>query len=483
MEMTIEIFLCYAHEDEEYQQQLEKQLSLSQRNGRINLWHNGKIKPGEAQQQVTFAHLDTAQIVLLLVSPNFIASNYCYCVMKRARELYEQKKTPVIPIILSPVGWQDGPLEGLQALPNNGKPIRGGGRNLDVTFFEVAEGIRHVIEEIKTQLPVTPLSSQEPEKRGKNLRHSSVQEQKPLSGKFSAEPKAHQETGAIPLEDLSQANASRCLQVTRDEKNQFDKNIQKHECRNRRKRRLLVSLFVLLILIFPLFSFLPRPLCFATFCHFSQQPTQQPVPQNEGEVQDQNLAVQFIGTQQNTFTLPGDPLRLSPNQLSKQGVPALCIDQHQQQSVFRITIVIHNLRKDQYVLLIEQVQLIVEQITFIPRPLDVFVQSPPVMSNYNLYRALYMGQDPNTRILTKYDNPPSDYVFLTLHETDKISIQVASSVEVFLSFRIAITYRVANEGQTHTLTLPHIFQMIFTHTSNWHPYQVRDGRFTQLDTP
>jgi hypothetical protein len=135
------------------------------------------------------------------------------------------------------------------------------------------------------------------------------------------------------------------------------------------------------------------------------------------------------------------------------------------------------------VLLIGQVQLIVEQITFVPRPLYVLAQSLPALSNYNLYRTIYTGQDPNTHILTKYDNPPHNYVSLTFKETDKISLQVDSSVEAFLSFRIAITYRVANEGQTHTLTLPNVFQVIFTSKSNWYPYQVQDGHFIQIDTP
>ena len=62
METAVKIFLYYAHEDEVYQQLLEKQLSPLQRIGRIDLWHNGKINPGESLQQVTFARLVAAQI-------------------------------------------------------------------------------------------------------------------------------------------------------------------------------------------------------------------------------------------------------------------------------------------------------------------------------------------------------------------------------------------------------------------------------------
>ncbi len=301
--------------------------------------------------------------------------------------------------------------------------------------------------------------------------------------KSLAKPKVQQEpTNVISPEGLSQAVVSRSPMAVRDQESQSGRSVKPTK---QRKRRLLVAHVILLVLLFSLLPFLLPSAHFATFSRSSQQQTKPSSTKNDGEVQDQNLDVQFIDTQQNTFALPGDPRGLSPNQLSKQGVPALSIDQPKQQvpTVFRIAIRISNLRRDQYVLLIEQVQFIVEQITSIPHPLYALVQNPPALSNYNLYRGTYTGQDTNVPILTTYDNPPYTYVFLTLHETDTINIQVTSLVEALLSFRIAITYRVANEDQTHTLTLPHIFQVVFSDKSNWHPYQLRDGHFTQLDTP
>ena len=160
---TIDIFLYSAPADREYQQQLERHLSLLQRNGRIRLWHHGNIKPGEARKQVTLAHLNTAQIVLLLISPDFATSLDCNEVMNKALERQKRKQTYIIPIIVSPVvGWQDEALGDLQASPKRGTSLRSGPwRNLDEAFFEVAEDILHVIDEVITQPSIlAPRSNQ-----------------------------------------------------------------------------------------------------------------------------------------------------------------------------------------------------------------------------------------------------------------------------------------------------------------------------------
>lgn len=484
MEATIEIVVCYAHDDEKYLQRLQQHLRALQRQEPISVWCDRSISPGATWENEILAHLESAQIILLLVSRNFMDSDYCWNVeVKVALERSGRGEARVIPIIIEPVFWRDGPLGKLQALPKDGKPIRSPSwHSQDEAFFEVAEGIHSVIEEIKKQSSAFPLSSQLLEQNEKILQDTDMHEQS-LSGKFLTVPEVHPGlVGLISADDGSQKFGSRYSEVAVDEESQHSRRTQKRRQRHLSKRSLLVSLAILLVLMSPLLPSLSRPLCFLTVCHSSQQPSSQ----NEGEVRDQNLAVQFIGTQQNTFVLPGDPSRLNPNQLLKQGVPALCIDQPKQQvpTIFRIAIGISNLRRDQYVLLIEQVQIIVEQIASIPHPLYALMQNLPALSNYNLYRGTYTGGDTNVPVVTTYDYPPYSYVFLTLHETDRISIQIASLVEVFLSFRIAITYRVANEGQTHTLTLPTLFRIIFSDKSNLHLYQkLQDGHLSQLDTP
>jgi TIR domain len=162
---SIEIFFSYAHEDEEFCKQLEKHLSLLEKQGIINTWHDRNINAGSEWEREINAHLNTAQIILLLVSPDFIASNYCYSdEMERAMKRHERGNARVIPIILRPVYWQGARFGKLQALPTDAKPIVSSyWHNTDEAFFNVAEGIRKVVEELKTESqlsqPILPTKS------------------------------------------------------------------------------------------------------------------------------------------------------------------------------------------------------------------------------------------------------------------------------------------------------------------------------------
>lgn len=149
---AVEIFFSYAHEDERLQNELVKQLSLLQREGLIKEWHDRQISPGKEWASEIDSHLNTARIILLLVSADFMASNYCYGIeMKRAMERHAFEEARVIPIILRPVDWQSAPFGKLQSLPKDGKPVTTWS-NTDKALLDVAKGIRKVIEELKANL-------------------------------------------------------------------------------------------------------------------------------------------------------------------------------------------------------------------------------------------------------------------------------------------------------------------------------------------
>jgi hypothetical protein len=74
---SLEIFYSYAHEDERLRKALDKQLSLLKREGLITAWYDHKITAGKEWESEILTHLDSAQIILLLISPDFIASDYC----------------------------------------------------------------------------------------------------------------------------------------------------------------------------------------------------------------------------------------------------------------------------------------------------------------------------------------------------------------------------------------------------------------------
>ncbi len=151
---TFEVFYSYAHKDEKLRDKLETQLSLLKQQGHITNWHDRKIVPGQEWADEINEHLNTADIILLLVSPDFLASDYCYGIeMKRALERHEAGNAKVIPIILRKVHWQGALFGKLQALPTDAKPVTSRGwHNQDEAFFNVAEGIRKIVERIRSSV-------------------------------------------------------------------------------------------------------------------------------------------------------------------------------------------------------------------------------------------------------------------------------------------------------------------------------------------
>ena len=145
---AIKVFYSYAHRDEPLRTELDKHLSSLRREGVIAGWHDRRIMAGTEWAGAIDAHLQRAQIILLLVSADFLASDYCYDVeLQRAMARHEAGEARVIPIILRAVDWQYAPFDTLQALPQDGRPITSW-PNQDEAFLDVARGIRAVAEEI-----------------------------------------------------------------------------------------------------------------------------------------------------------------------------------------------------------------------------------------------------------------------------------------------------------------------------------------------
>ncbi|HEU5377865.1 MAG TPA: toll/interleukin-1 receptor domain-containing protein [Ktedonobacteraceae bacterium] len=141
----LKIFYCYAREDKMLRDQIDQHLSALKRSEQVVVWHDRAIRPGAVWKQEIAKNLDSAHIILLLVSANFIASDYCYGIeMKRALERHETGQVRVIPILLKPVHWEDTPLASLQVLPTDAKPISMWG-NEDEALADVAKGIGKVV--------------------------------------------------------------------------------------------------------------------------------------------------------------------------------------------------------------------------------------------------------------------------------------------------------------------------------------------------
>ena len=155
---ALEVFFSYSHVDQDLRDRLEIHLSILKSQGVISSWHDRKIIPGVEWASEIDTHLDTAQIILLLISADFLASPYCTEVeVMRAMERHDARQARVIPIILHYCNWQSAPFGKLQALPTDGKPIDSRHwYNKDEAFLNVAQGIKKAIEDIHAlENPVT----------------------------------------------------------------------------------------------------------------------------------------------------------------------------------------------------------------------------------------------------------------------------------------------------------------------------------------
>ena len=136
------VFFSYCHADEALRDQLEKQLAMLKRQGVIETWHDRRISAGQEVDAAIDDHINGDEIILLLVSPDFIASDYCYNIeMARAMERHNAKDAIVIPVILRPCDWHHAPFGKLLGTPQDGKPVTLW-PDRDEAFLQVAKEVR-----------------------------------------------------------------------------------------------------------------------------------------------------------------------------------------------------------------------------------------------------------------------------------------------------------------------------------------------------
>ncbi|HEY3988842.1 MAG TPA: toll/interleukin-1 receptor domain-containing protein [Acidobacteriaceae bacterium] len=142
------LFFSYSHADEAFRDRLEKHLSALKRLGAISTWHDRRITVGTELDNAIDDHLNSSDVILLLVSPDFIASEYCYeREMNRALQRHSLHEARVIPVILHPCDWQDLPFGKLLAAPTDGRPISKW-PNTDEAFLNVVNSIKAALKEL-----------------------------------------------------------------------------------------------------------------------------------------------------------------------------------------------------------------------------------------------------------------------------------------------------------------------------------------------
>lgn len=152
------VFFSYSHADEELADMLQKHLAAMKNNGLITTWHDRCIRAGDEFGHEIDKNLNDADVILLLIGSDFIASRYCYEIeMARAIERHEAKEARVIPVILRPCDWHDTPFGKLLAAPRDGKPIRKW-PDLDEAFLDVVNAIKASIKKPDVETITRPVT-------------------------------------------------------------------------------------------------------------------------------------------------------------------------------------------------------------------------------------------------------------------------------------------------------------------------------------
>jgi O-acetyl-ADP-ribose deacetylase (regulator of RNase III) len=145
---AVSVFISYSHADERWRKELGKHLSVLERQGLIATWHDRMIGAGTEWAGAIDSHLNEARVILLLISADFIHSNYCYDVeMTRALERHRERSALVVPLMIRAVSLQGTPFAALQALPKDAKPVATWG-DQDSAFVDITDGLRNAIQDL-----------------------------------------------------------------------------------------------------------------------------------------------------------------------------------------------------------------------------------------------------------------------------------------------------------------------------------------------
>jgi hypothetical protein len=143
-------FISYSHRDEPLLERFHAHLAMLRREGRITSWYDRQIAAGATIDRDIGKQLDSCQIFVALVSPDFLNSGYCYDKeMTRSIERHEAGQLVIIPVILEPCEWLASPLKQFKAIPKDGKPISEW-TNKNTAWLDVVTDLRRLVESMQT---------------------------------------------------------------------------------------------------------------------------------------------------------------------------------------------------------------------------------------------------------------------------------------------------------------------------------------------
>ncbi|KFC19048.1 toll/interleukin-1 receptor domain-containing protein [Epilithonimonas lactis] len=161
-------FISYSHKDSNYLERLKVHLAQMKRDEVITEWTDEEIHAGGSLSNIISDALNSSELFLALLSPDYIASNYCYNKeFETAQRMQEDGKIIIVPIIVEPCDWQRTPFGNLKAIPKDGKPISEY-TNQNVAFLNVVDELRRLTQKIS---PPSSVIAEQPQTK-ENLRRN-----------------------------------------------------------------------------------------------------------------------------------------------------------------------------------------------------------------------------------------------------------------------------------------------------------------------
>jgi hypothetical protein len=150
----IRLFVAYARADKAIMDRLNQNLKTFKKAKLIDdIFYDGDILPGEEWDKKIKSALEKADIVILLISDDFLASDYCYNQeMANALEYHEKKQKVIIPIIVRYCSWEYSPIAKLQVLPKNGVPIvTSDWKSPDLPYKQITDELAFTLGTVKEE--------------------------------------------------------------------------------------------------------------------------------------------------------------------------------------------------------------------------------------------------------------------------------------------------------------------------------------------
>jgi len=162
--MTKKVFISYSHKDESHREDLEDHLSMLKRKDVISVWHDRKIKAGDDWKNKIDDNLEEADVIFFLVSPSFLASDYCFDIeVKRAMEKQAKGEAIIISILVRPCDWSDCEFSKFQAVPKDARPITKW-EDKDSAWLDAVKKIKSVVTQFTPKDKILSLSDKDKNK-------------------------------------------------------------------------------------------------------------------------------------------------------------------------------------------------------------------------------------------------------------------------------------------------------------------------------